>query len=111
MSGMRVQCMEGALFMKKKKKNVTQPLNKVKKVMFVYILELLNREGPQAFFDLTKGQHLATKAQKEKKHLAQKRNHTSRWEHQRVAEKATSSKPQWQCLECGQKFTSRKGQK
>jgi hypothetical protein len=31
------------------------PLNKVKKVMFRYILELLNREGPQAFFALTMG--------------------------------------------------------
>jgi hypothetical protein len=36
------------------------PLNKVKKVMFGYILELLNREGPQAFFDLTMGQWQAT---------------------------------------------------
>jgi hypothetical protein len=35
--------------------------------MFAYILELLNREGPQAFFDLTKGQQKATQAQKEKR--------------------------------------------
>jgi hypothetical protein len=40
---------------------------KVKKVMFVYILELLNEEGPQAFFDLLKGQRCASQAQKEKK--------------------------------------------
>ena len=60
---------------------VPWPLNKVKKVMFAYTLELLNREGPQAFFDLTKGQHLMTKAQKEKKRLAWKRNHALRWEH------------------------------
>jgi hypothetical protein len=46
---------------------VPHPLHKVKKVMFVYILELLNREGPQAFFDLTKGQRKATQAQKEKR--------------------------------------------
>jgi hypothetical protein len=46
---------------------VSRPLNKVKKVMFGYILELLNGEGPQAFFDLTKGQCLATLALKEKR--------------------------------------------
>jgi hypothetical protein len=46
---------------------VPHPLNKVKKVMFRYILELLNKEGPQAFFNLTKGQWWATLAQKEKK--------------------------------------------
>jgi hypothetical protein len=34
--------------------------------MFMYILELLNRGGPQAFFDLTKGQGIASQAQKEK---------------------------------------------
>jgi hypothetical protein len=34
---------------------VPHPLHKVKQVMFVYLLELLNREGPQSFFDLTKG--------------------------------------------------------
>jgi hypothetical protein len=59
---------------------VPWPLNKVKKVMFAYILELFNGEGPQAFFDLTKGQCLVMKAQKEKKCLAWKRNHASRWE-------------------------------
>jgi hypothetical protein len=46
---------------------VPHPVNKVKKVMFGYILELLNREGPQAFFDLTKGQHVAMLALKEKR--------------------------------------------
>jgi hypothetical protein len=43
------------------------PVNKVKKVMFGYILELLNGEGPQAFFDLTKGQCVAMLALKEKR--------------------------------------------
>jgi hypothetical protein len=43
------------------------PLQKVKKVMFGFILELLNGEGPQAFFDLTMGQRWATQAQKEKR--------------------------------------------
>jgi hypothetical protein len=46
---------------------VLQPISKVKKVMFVYILELLNKEGPQAFFNLTKGQRHQSQAQKEKK--------------------------------------------
>jgi hypothetical protein len=54
------------------------PLHKVKKVMFGYILELLNGEGPQAFFDLTIGLWRATQAQKEKRHLARKRNCASR---------------------------------
>jgi hypothetical protein len=43
------------------------PVNKVKKVMFGCILELLNGEGPQAFFNLTKGQQLASQALKEKR--------------------------------------------
>jgi hypothetical protein len=41
---------------------VPHPLLKVKKVMFVYILELLNQEGHQAFFDLAKGTRIATQA-------------------------------------------------
>jgi hypothetical protein len=45
---------------------VPHPVGKVKKVMFVYLLELLNGEGPMTFFDLAKGQRLATQAQKEK---------------------------------------------
>jgi hypothetical protein len=57
---------------------VPQLIQKVKKVMFIYILELLNLEGHQAFFDLSKGKKQATATQKEKKQLAQKRNHTSR---------------------------------
>jgi hypothetical protein len=46
---------------------VPRPINKVKKVMFRYILELLNGECPQAFFDLSKGQQRAMQAQKEKR--------------------------------------------
>jgi hypothetical protein len=42
-------------------------ISKVKKVMFVYILELLNKEGNMAFFDLSKGDRQVTAAQKEKK--------------------------------------------
>ena len=46
---------------------VPQPIAKVKKLMFMYILELLNVEGPRAFFNLSKGLQLASQAQKEKK--------------------------------------------
>jgi hypothetical protein len=48
------------------------PVQKVKKVVFVYILELLNQEGNLAFFELQKGGQKANNAQKEKKCLAQK---------------------------------------
>jgi hypothetical protein len=64
------------------------PIQKVKKVMFVYILELLNEEGQQAFFNLSKGEKQATTTQKEKKRLACKRNCTSRREYQKQAEEA-----------------------
>jgi hypothetical protein len=39
---------------------VPHPIQKVKKVMFVYILELLNGQGHQAFFNLAKGTRIAT---------------------------------------------------
>jgi hypothetical protein len=75
------------------------PLNKVKKMMFGYILELLNEEGPQAFFDLIMGLRWATQAQKEKRYLAQKRNHASRQD-RHVAAQATATSPQQYC-HCG----------
>jgi hypothetical protein len=40
---------------------VPHPIQKVKKVMFVYLLELLNGQGHQAFFDLAKGTRIATR--------------------------------------------------
>ena len=51
---------------------VPHPVPKVKKVMFVYILELLNGDGHEAFFDLKKGGRKANNAQKEKRRLARK---------------------------------------
>ncbi|KAH9968408.1 hypothetical protein BGW80DRAFT_1461935 [Lactifluus volemus] len=78
---------------------VPHPLQKVKKVMFTYVLDTLNREAPKAFFNLTKGPSLALKAQKEKKRLAWKRNRTSRqqcW----AAEEAATGKSQHACKEC-----------
>jgi hypothetical protein len=41
---------------------VPHPLQKVKQMMFMYLLELLNGEGPQSFFNLSKGQRIATQA-------------------------------------------------
>jgi hypothetical protein len=90
---------------------VPQPIQKVKKVLFVYILELLNEEGPQAFFDLTKGDQWATAAQKEKKCLARKRNCTLRQEHWKAAMKAAEGLPQWKCEWCGHQFASHKSAK
>jgi hypothetical protein len=90
---------------------VPRPINKVKKVMFGFILELLNGEGPQAFFDLAKGPWLASKAQKEKKRLSWQRNCASRREHQKAAEEAVSGKSHRQCPKCRRKFTSRKAEK
>ncbi|KAH9979259.1 hypothetical protein BGW80DRAFT_1454931 [Lactifluus volemus] len=89
---------------------VPRPLQKVKKVMFAYVLETLNGEAPKAFFDLTKGPSLASKAQKEKKRLARKRNRASRRE-RRAAEEAAAGQSQRACKECGRKFASRKAQK
>ncbi|KAI0282724.1 hypothetical protein BC826DRAFT_1044387, partial [Russula brevipes] len=53
---------------------VPHPVLKVKKVMFVYILELLNEGGHEAFFELQKGGRKANNAQKEKRRLARKRS-------------------------------------
>jgi hypothetical protein len=60
----------------------------IKKVMFVYILELLNGGGPQTFFNLMKGQRITTQAQKEKQQLAWRRNCALRQESQKVAKEA-----------------------
>jgi hypothetical protein len=90
---------------------VPWPISKVKKVMFCYILELLNKEGPQAFFDLTKGQRHESHAQKEKKQLARKRNCASWHEQCKAAKEAMKGLPQWKCEWCGQKFASHKNVK
>jgi hypothetical protein len=57
---------------------VPHPVLTVKKVMFVYILELLNQEGHLAFFELQKGSCKANNAQKEKRHLAWKQSCASK---------------------------------
>ena len=60
---------------------VPHPIHKVKKVMFAYILELLDGDGPKGFFNLKWSTRIATQAQKEKKQLSQKWNHAVRQEH------------------------------
>ncbi|KAH9027820.1 hypothetical protein EDB85DRAFT_1892829 [Lactarius pseudohatsudake] len=88
---------------------VPHPIYAVKKVMFVYILELLNWEGHLAFFELQKGGRNANNAQKEKRCLARKRSRASKRERDREAAKAAQLPPrERECLTCGRKFKSRK---
>lgn len=88
---------------------VPHPVHKVKKVMFVYILELLNEVGHEAFFELQKGGRKANNAQKEKRRLARKRSRASKHEREREAAKAAKLPlRQRQCVACGRKFESRK---
>jgi hypothetical protein len=67
---------------------VPHPVLMVKKVMFVYVLELLNGIGNLAFFDLQAGGRKANNAQKEKRRLARKRSRASKREREREAAKA-----------------------
>jgi hypothetical protein len=86
---------------------VPHPVRKVKWVMFVYILELLNGEGNTAFFELQKGGHKANNAQKEKQRLARKRSCATKWEQDCEAAKVVKGPPRFrQCLACGHEFTS-----
>ena len=85
------------------------PVPMVKRVMFVFILELLNREGHLAFFDLQKGGRKANNAQKEKRRLARKRSRAAKRERDHEAAKAAKLPPrERECLTCGRKFQSRK---
>jgi len=85
------------------------PLPMVKRVMFVFILELLNGEGHTAFFELQKGGRKANNAQKEKRRLARKRSRAAKRERGREAAKAAKLPScEQQCGGCGRKFTSRK---
>ena len=85
------------------------PVAKVKKVMFVFVLELLNREGHMAFFELQKGGRKANNAQKEKRRLARKQSRAAKREREREAAKAAQlPQRQRECLTCGRQFQSRK---
>ncbi|KAI0273139.1 hypothetical protein BGY98DRAFT_936392 [Russula aff. rugulosa BPL654] len=68
---------------------VPHPVLKVKKVMFGYVLELLNGKGISAFFNLQTGGCKANNAQKEKRHLSRKRSRASKREQDRKAAKVT----------------------
>ncbi|KAF8263298.1 hypothetical protein EI94DRAFT_1832386 [Lactarius quietus] len=88
---------------------VPHPVLTVKKVMFVYILELLNGKGNLAFFDLQAGGRKANNAQKEKRRLARKRSRAAKRERDREVAKAAKLPPrEQQCVACGRKFKSRK---
>ena len=88
---------------------VPHPVQAVKKVIFVYILELLNWEDHMAFFELQKGSRKANNAQKEKRHLAQKWSCAAKWEREWEAAKVATLPPcEWQCEACGRKFNSHK---
>ncbi|KAH9051989.1 hypothetical protein EDB83DRAFT_2521826 [Lactarius deliciosus] len=88
---------------------VPHPVHKVKKVMFVFILELLNGVGTSAFFDLQKGGCKANNAQKEKRCLAWKRSRAAKRKRDREAAKAVKLPARKrQCKVCGHKFNSRK---
>ena len=88
---------------------VPRPVPRVKKVMFAFILELLNGEGHMAFFELQKGGRKANNAQKEKWRLAWKRSRAAKRERDREAAKAAKLPPrERQCVACGRKFKSHK---
>ena len=88
---------------------VPHPVSKVKRVMFGFILELLNGEGNLAFFDLQKGGRKANNAQKEKRRLARKRSRAAKRERDREAAKAAKLPPRMRkCMSCGREFASRK---
>jgi hypothetical protein len=76
-------------------------------VIFVYILELHNRVGSLAFFDLQKGGCKANNAQKEKKCLAHKWCCAAKHEQEHEAAKVVKL-PQCerQCEGCRCKFAS-----
>ena len=86
---------------------VPRLIKKVKRVIFVYILELLNGEGHTTFFELQKGSCKANNAQKEKQQLSWKCSHAAKWEWDCEAAKVATSPPhQQQCLVCGCQFKS-----
>jgi hypothetical protein len=91
---------------------VPRPVPKVKRVMFVFVLELLNQEGHEAFFKLQKGGRKANNAQKEKQCLARKRSCAAKRERERESAKAAQLPPcERHCLGCRHKFTSCKTSK
>jgi hypothetical protein len=59
---------------------VPHPIDKVKKVMFIYILELLDGDDNKAFFNLHIGGCKASQAQKKKRYLIWKHSHVAKCE-------------------------------
>ncbi|KAF8258207.1 hypothetical protein EI94DRAFT_1708194 [Lactarius quietus] len=85
---------------------VPHPVCTMKRVMFVFLLELLNQEDHLAFFKLQKGGCKANNAQKEKQCLARKQSHAVKcereWEGLKVASLPACKQI---CVKCGHKFT------
>lgn len=86
-----------------------------KKCLFIFILELLNREASLRFFEVQKGKVKDAQASQEKKRLARKRSRAAKRERVRSAQqigvvpetkktKGTTAG----CSDCGRKFASRK---
>src|SRR6266702_1433537 len=88
---------------------VPHPVHVVKRVMFVFILELLNGTGHSAFFKLQKGSRKANNAQREKRGLARKRSCAAKWEWDREAVKVAKLPAcEWQCGGVGASSTPTK---
>ncbi|RXW21613.1 hypothetical protein EST38_g4253 [Candolleomyces aberdarensis] len=86
----------------------------VKQAMFVFILELLNREATDSFFDLQRGKTRDNRAQREQKRLVRKRARAAKRERVREAAKriehttARAVPEGTKCETCGRLFNSRK---
>ncbi|KAG2100667.1 uncharacterized protein F5147DRAFT_812787 [Suillus discolor] len=65
----------------------TRLVDKIKSVLFVYLLEVANEEAPDAFFALEKGSMTHNRANREKKRLARKRSRAAKRERTRILEK------------------------
>ncbi|KAG1795199.1 uncharacterized protein HD556DRAFT_400108 [Suillus plorans] len=92
-------------------------VDKTKKVLFVYLLEVVNSEGDNAFFSLEKGATAYNRANHEKKRLARKRARAAKRERTRILAKgghvavAVQHNPSVDplaCPKCKVEFRSRK---
>lgn len=98
-------------------------LQMAKKAIFVFILEVLNREAEESFFALQRGKTHANRAQQEKNRLSRKRSRAAKRERAREEPKALLSaqvpqgnavkkevggKLSISCSKCSKAFKSRK---
>jgi hypothetical protein len=98
-------------------------LQMAKKAIFVFVLEVLNREAEESFFALQRGKIHANRAQQEKNRLSRKRSRAAKRERAREEPKAllgaqvpqgnavkkeVGGKLSISCSKCGKAFKSRK---